>query len=139
MKYFSIGELSKRSQVKIPTIRYYEGIDLLPEPERSASNRRVYTENTLRQLSFIRRARELGFDLEAIRQLHELLKDPTQPCEGAHIIASERLAEINEKIRQLKDLKGKVELMLQCDHNHHVEDCSILEILDGEKEKHNAT
>src|SRR5258708_13295035 len=64
-----IGELSKRSGVKIETIRYYERVKMLPAPPRSASGRRVYGTMDLRILAFIRRSRELGFSLDEIRPL----------------------------------------------------------------------
>ena len=62
-----IGELSKRSGVKIETIRYYERVKMLPAPPRTASGRRVYGTTDLRILAFIRRSRELGFSLDDIR------------------------------------------------------------------------
>jgi len=75
---FPIGKLSQASEVKVPTIRYYEEIGILPEPERSAGNQRLYTQETLERLSFIRHARELGFTLEAIRELLSLSDNPNQ-------------------------------------------------------------
>jgi len=126
----AIGELSNTSGVKIPTIRYYESIGLMPEPERTESNRRVYSHESLRKLRFIRHARELGFDMEAIRQLQELTQHPDQPCDNVHVIAEERLAEIDKKISHLIDLKKKISSMT-CGHNHMtVENCRILKSLD---------
>src|SRR4029077_3493795 len=65
----SIGELSRRTKVKIETIRYYERIEMLPAPPRTASGRRGYGPGDTRTLAFIRRARELGFTLDEIRAL----------------------------------------------------------------------
>ena len=74
-----IGEAARQSGVKVPTIRYYEQIGLLPAPPRSEGNRRSYEATDLRRLSFIRHARELGFEIEAIRALLTLQDDPAQP------------------------------------------------------------
>ena len=63
---FSIGELSKRTKVKVPTIRYYEEMGLLTEAERTSGNQRRYDKEGLERLSFIRHARDLGFSIEAI-------------------------------------------------------------------------
>lgn len=64
---FSIGQLSKRTGVKIPTIRYYEQMGLIDAPERSEGNQRRYTKDGLGRLSFIRHSRDLGFLIEDIR------------------------------------------------------------------------
>ena len=59
--FLTIGELSSESGVQIETIRYYESIKLMPEPERTSGKQRRYTQNDVKRLSFIRHARELGF------------------------------------------------------------------------------
>ena len=75
----TIGKLGEAAGVKVPTVRYYEEIGLLPQPERSAGNQRLYGRRTLERLSFIRHARELGFPLGAIRDLLSLADRPDQP------------------------------------------------------------
>ena len=87
MTEMPIGEIARRSQVKVPTIRYYEQIGLLPPPPRSEGNRRLYGMRDLRRLSFIRHARDLGFEIDAIRTLLTLQDNPTQPCAEADSIA----------------------------------------------------
>ena len=72
----TIGKLSKTAGVKVPTIRYYEEIGLLPEAERSAGNQRLYGTATMDRLTFIRHARELGFTLEAIRDSAQPVRYP---------------------------------------------------------------
>jgi DNA-binding transcriptional MerR regulator len=99
-----IGEAARRSGVKAPTIRYYEQIGLLAAPPRSESNRRHYDTADLRRLAFIRHARELGFEIEAIRTLLALQDDPSQPCATADGIAKARLAEVEQRIRSLNAL-----------------------------------
>ena len=69
--------------MKVPTIRYYEQIGLLPAPPRTEGNRRTFDPGDLRRLAFIRHARELGFEIDAIRTLLTLQDDPHQPCATA--------------------------------------------------------
>jgi len=75
---FSIGELSKQTNVKVPTIRYYEEIGILEPATRTEGNQRRYDAAGLERLSFIRHARELGFSIEAITSLIELQEHPPQ-------------------------------------------------------------
>ena len=124
-----IGEAAKHSGVKAPTIRYYEQIGLLPAPPRSGGNRRYYRDADLRRLAFIRHARELGFEIEAIRTLLTLQDNPSQPCATADSIAKARLVEVEQRIRSLTALKGELELMVDgCSHGH-VATCRVIEVL----------
>ena len=83
----TIGKLGEAAGVKVPTIRYYEQIGLLPEAERSAGNQRLYGRKAMERLAFIRHARDLGFTLEAIRDLLSLSDRPDQSCAAADAIA----------------------------------------------------
>jgi DNA-binding transcriptional MerR regulator len=124
-----IGEAAKHSGVKAPTIRYYEQIGLLPAPLPTQGNRRAYGDADLRRLAFIRHARELGFEIEAIRTLLTLQDDPRQPCATADGIAKVRLAEVEQRIRSLTALKAELELMVDgCSHGH-VATCRVIEVL----------
>ena len=76
----SIGELSRRTGVKVPTIRYYKSVALMPAPPRSEGKQRRYSEPEVSRLIFIRHARELGFEIDAIRTLLALQDNPNQPC-----------------------------------------------------------
>ena len=91
---FSIGELSKRTKVKVPTIRYYEEMGLLAAPERTEGNQRRYDAAGLERLSFIRHARDLGFSIEAISSLIELQEHPDRSCQAATEIAVAQLADV---------------------------------------------
>lgn len=124
-----IGQAARRSGVKAPTIRYYEQIGLLAAPPRSEGNRRYYGDADLRRLAFIRHARELGFEIEAIRTLLTLQDDPTQPCATADSIARARLAEVEQRIHSLTALKAELELMVDgCSHGR-VATCRVIEVL----------
>ncbi|WP_431320311.1 MerR family transcriptional regulator [Rhizobium sp. YTU87027] len=129
MKKITIGEASRTSGVKVPTIRYYESIGLLPEPNRSEGNQRAYEPADLRRLAFIRHARELGFEVEAIRTLLTLQDDPHQSCASADAIAKARLIEVEQRIRSLMALKAELELMVEgCGHGR-VDQCRVIEVL----------
>ncbi len=125
----SIGDAAKLSGVKIPTIRYYEQIGLLPPSTRTAANRRVYDELDLRRLAFIRHGRELGFDIDAIRTLLTLQGAPNQPCAQADAIARERLVDVDQRIASLVALRDELRRMLQeCAHGR-IADCRVIEVL----------
>ena len=125
----SIGNAAKRSGVKVPTIRYYEQVGLLPSPPRTDGNRRFFDEAALRRLAFIRHARELGFDVDALRQLLDLSDQPERPCAEADVIARRHLAEIDSKISRLTALRSEVRRMLdECAHGR-VGECRVIQVL----------
>lgn len=113
---FSIGDVSRRAGVKVPTIRYYEQMGLIAEPERSEGNQRRYGRAELDRLMFIRHARDLGLGIEAIRELLELSDHPTRPCADADRIAAEQLAGVRAKIERLRKLEAELErIASNCD------------------------
>ncbi len=129
MKKITIGEAARQSGVKVPTIRYYEGIGLLSAPSRSEGNQRSYEPSDLNRLAFIRHARELGFEIEAIRTLLHLQDDPHQSCASADAIAKARLIEVEQRIRSLNALKAELEQMVEgCGHGR-VDQCRVIEVL----------
>lgn len=124
----AIGDLSRRTGVKIPTIRYYEQIGLLPSPVRTEGQQRRYGFEEVRRLNFIRHARDLGFEVEAIRQLLSLASDPNRSCGEVHDITKAHLDEVNDKITRLMALRDELEAMVACD-NRRVSECRIIEVL----------
>ncbi len=124
-----IGKAAALTGVKVPTIRYYEDIGLLPPPDRTESNRRVYGDETIRRLGFIRHARSLGFDIDAIRILLDLQDDPGRSCSEVDRIVEARLEETRERIRSLKQLETEFERMLESCSHGIVADCRIIEAL----------
>ncbi|WP_042249539.1 helix-turn-helix domain-containing protein [Paracoccus sp. PAMC 22219] len=125
----SIGKLSAATGVKVPTIRYYEDIGLLPEAERSAGNQRLYDLAAQERLAFIRHARELGFPLDSIRELLSLSDQPDMSCAAADVIATRQLAAVNDRIIRLQALQRELERMLaQCAHGT-ISDCMVIEVL----------
>jgi DNA-binding transcriptional MerR regulator len=122
-----IGAAARHSGVKVPTIRYYEQIGLLPAPPRSDGNRRQYDAGDLRRLAFIRHARELGFEIDAIRALLALQDHPHQSCAEAHQIACDRLAEVEQRITSLTALRNELERMVtRCAHGQ-IAECRVIE------------
>ncbi|MEP9369977.1 helix-turn-helix domain-containing protein [Xanthobacter sp. VNH20] len=135
-KDVSIGEAAKASGVKVPTIRFYEQIGLMPPLPRTEGNRRLYGAEDLRRLTFIRHARELGFEVDAIRALLALQDDPGQSCETADEIARARLVEVKQRIASLTALKKELERMIMgCSHGK-VGECRVIEILADHGECH---
>ena len=99
----SIGELSRRARVNIETIRYYERIKMLPAPPRTTNGRRVYGPVETRTLTFIRRFRELGFNLDQIRAVLALsAKNGQAACAEVRELAAQHLAEVRAKIADLR-------------------------------------
>src|ERR1700746_3895048 len=98
---FTIGWLAKATATNIETIRYYERIGLLPAPARTSGNYRSYGPDHLARLSFVRRSRELGFSLEAIRELLRLADEKDRDCAAVDAIARTHLVELKRKIADL--------------------------------------
>lgn len=126
---FSIGELSRRAQVKVPTIRYYEQIGLLAAPPRSEGKQRRYGEGDANRLNFIRHARELGFEINAIRELLDMSGQPDRSCEEADRIARHHLDEVDKRIARLTALRGELTHMIsECGHGR-VGECRVIQVV----------
>ena len=129
MSALSIGRLAAASDVKVPTIRFYELIGLLPVADRTASDRRVYAHPAIRRLAFIKHARQLGFGLEAIRTLLDLADDPERACGDANALAQEQLRAVEAKIAQLEGLRSELRRMVAADCPGPAADCRVIESL----------
>lgn len=125
----SIGKLSEATGVKVPTIRYYEQIGMLPQAERTAGNQRVYSKASADRLAFIRHARDLGFPLDAIRELLGLADNPDQPCAEVDRIAARQLVEVKARIARLTALQDELQRMLQQCACGTIADCRVIETL----------
>jgi DNA-binding transcriptional MerR regulator len=125
----TIGVLSKRTGVNIETIRYYERIRLIPPPPRTDSGRRLYGATDVRRLTFIRHARDLGFDIASIKTMLALQEVPEAPCEQVSRIATDQLEAVESRIRRLLRLRTELTRMIkECD-NGKVATCRIIEVL----------
>ena len=129
MADYSIGALSRDTGCKVPTIRYYEKVGLMPAPPRSQGNQRRYGEQHRQRLMFIRHSRDLGFSQDAIRELLTLSDDPDQPCEQADAIAQRQLEAVENRLAQLQALKAELEHMVHQCKGGTIASCQIIEIL----------
>lgn len=125
----SIGKLGEAAGVKVPTIRYYEQIGLIRPAGRSEGNQRLYDKGALIRLAFIRHARDLGFPLEAIRDLLALQDNPDQSCAAADAIARAQLEAVRRRLARLEALRCELERMVaHCAHGS-VAQCRVIEVL----------
>ena len=124
---YSIGALSKRTGVKVPTIRYYEQVGLLTRAERTQGNQRRYDKAGLDRLAFIKHGRDPGFSIGALIALIDLQDHPDQGCDEATGIARGQLKGVREKIARLKRLEQELSrIATSCDGASMSEDCAIL-------------
>jgi DNA-binding transcriptional MerR regulator len=125
-----IGTLAERTGVKVETIRYYEQVGLLPEPERSEGNQRRYGRAHVERLAFIKHGRDLGFAVESIRTLLRLSDTPGMACDEAHAIAAEHLEEVRDKIARLRSLEAELaRIATVCSGGVAASDCAVIEAL----------
>ena len=128
-KQLTIGNLANATDTKVETIRYYEHIGLLSAPARTSGNYRAYNPEHLNRLSFIRRARDLGFSLAQVRELLSLSDQRDRSCKAVDAIAREHLAEVDRKIADLSALRRELDNVIsQCGHGT-VADCRIIDAL----------
>jgi Cu(I)-responsive transcriptional regulator len=125
----TIGTLARKTGTKVQTIRYYEQIGLLPEPGRSAGGQRRYLPKDQDRLAFVRHARQLGFSLDAIRELLDLADNPHQSCAGADSIAQRQLKQVEQRLDRLKALQQELKRMIGECSGDRVADCRVLEVL----------
>ncbi|MBU2866894.1 MerR family transcriptional regulator [Pacificibacter marinus] len=126
----SIGMLSKRSGVKVPTIRYYEEIGILNEAERSAGNQRRYRDSDLERLAFVKHARQLGFSLDGIANLIALQEHPDRSCAEAGELARAQRQLVKDKIVRLQRLEQELTRISDgCTGQGTTGDCYVLSSL----------
>lgn len=124
-----IGQLSAETGTKVPTIRYYEDIGLLPEPERTAGNQRRYGKQQVDRLRFIRHCRDMGFPLADVRALLDLSDDPERSCASADTIARHQLQEVERRLASLASLRQELCRMIDQCAGGTVADCRVIESL----------
>lgn len=125
----TIGTLAKATETKVETIRYYERIGLLPAPDRSVANYRLYSHAHLDRLSFIRRARHLGFSIEQIRDLLGLSDQRERSCDAVDAITREHLADVDRKIADLQALRRELDSIISQCGCGTIAECRIIEAL----------
>lgn len=133
-RLFPIGTLARRTGTKVQTIRYYEHIGLIPEPGRTGGGQRRYSDVELDRLAFIRHARQLGFSLDAIRELLDLSDRPDHSCAQVDAVAQRQLKEVEARIARLEALRIELRRMIGECSADRVADCRILEVLRDHEE-----
>ncbi len=122
-----IGELATTTGVPSETIRYYEKIGLLPEPDRDSSGYRSYHPGHLDRLLFIKRCRNLDMAQEEIRELIRLAEQPEADCSGVDALLASHLNHVRERLKELASLEATlVQLQEACSDNRTVRECGIL-------------
>ncbi|RAU22454.1 Cu(I)-responsive transcriptional regulator [Paramagnetospirillum kuznetsovii] len=123
----NIGEAARRSGVSAKTIRYYEGIGLIPAAGRTASGYRAYSANEVETLRFIQRARSLGFSVDEVGTLLELWRDRSRASADVKAVALKHVTAIETKIAELESIRRTLlDLTNRCCGDDHP-DCPILD------------
>lgn len=128
-KNLTIGQLARETGTNVETVRFYEKAGLLPAPARTEGNYRAYERLHLNRLSFIRRARDLGFSLDQVRALLALSDDRDQSCAAIDAIAKAHRSEVERKIADLQSLKTELDRMIDQCGCGSVADCRIIDSL----------
>ena len=138
MQYFFIASLyfglvTKQIGVNSATVRYYEKIGLLPEPPRSNAGYRIFSEESINRIRFIKQAQELGFSLKEIKELLDLRVTPKATTSDVRKRATEKIADIGDKIKRLRGMKNSLEVLVEsCCNEASASECPILENLSSE-------
>lgn len=126
------GRLAELTGVNLETIRYYEGIGLMPDPGRTAAGHRVYGDAHRRRLSFIRRGRELGFAVEEVRALLGLAEPQRRSCDEVRMIAAAHLQDVRARIADLMRLETLLATTVDgCDARGATPACPVLDLLEA--------
>lgn len=133
---FSIGELARRTNVKVPTIRYYEQVGLLPEPPRTQGEQRRYDASHAARLNFIRHSRELGFEMEAIRELLNMSAQPDRSCVDVDALARRHIAQIDRRIAHLTSLRAELQHTVDECGRGRICECRVIETLADSSHQH---
>ncbi len=127
---FTIGQLASAVQIPISTVRYYERIRLLKAENRSQGNYRLYGESSLRQLRFIRAAQTSGFTLMDVRRLVGPTDGKSPSCGEVQALIEQRLAEIRERLKSLRQLQRALKASLKrCHEDNRAKCCHVIEPL----------
>ena len=127
----NIGQAARHSGLSAKMIRYYESIGLLKPANRSDSGYRLYSDDDLHTLAFIKRSRDLGFSLDEVGKLLTLWQDRQRASGDVKALARQHIEELNQKIRELTGLRDTVHELVQSCQGVHRPDCPILKDLES--------
>ena len=128
----NIGQAARHSGLSAKMIRYYESIGLLKAAHRTDSGYRVYGDDDLHTLAFIKRSRDLGFSLEEVGKLLTLWQDRQRASADVKALARQHIDELNQKIRELGQLRDTLQDLVEHCQGDHRPDCPILKNLESE-------
>ncbi len=127
--WLAIGALSERTGCKVETIRFYEREGLLPTPARSPRGYRLYSKDHLKRLTFIRRARALGFSIDEVRKLLTLADERKRPCAEVRVLAGAHLEDVRAKIADLRAMERVLrDTVARCADGRRA-NCALIEAL----------
>lgn len=126
----NIGEVSKRSEVNSRMIRRYEELGIIPKAGRSTSGYRQYSENDVHVLKFVKRSRELGFSMKAIKQLLSLWRNKSRPSSQVKSIAMKHISELEVKLNEIQLMLGTLNHLVKSCRGDQRPHCPILDELD---------
>ena len=131
MPMLTIGQVAKQTGVTVETVRFYEKQGLIAAPQRSESGYRQYSQETVKRVRFIQNAKEVGFTLKDIGELLALRQEPGTSCPDIKLRATQKIDEVDQKIRDLKRIREALtRMILKCGSRGAVSQCPILEELD---------
>ena len=132
MQTLTIGTLAKQARVNRETVRYYERRRLLPRPSRSVAGYRVFSDDALGRLRFIRHAKMLGFSLEEIKELLALRVRSIDTCPRVRERALVKIADIERKLVALQEMRRALnDLVSACSRRRRTDECPILKSLEA--------
>lgn len=129
LRGYGIGEMSRKTGVNIETVRYYERIGIMPEPDRTEGGTRQYNHDQLKLLHFVKRSRELGFNLEEVRALLKLVDRKDYSCGEVHSMTVDHLATVKRKLADLRRLEKALKSMAAECSQGELPDCPIIDEL----------
>jgi len=133
---YTRGQLAKKANINIETIRFYERKKLLPEPERTDSGYRIYSKEDLSRLNFFSLAKDHGFSLKEIKELLDLRISKKTNCETVRSISEEKIKKVDEKIHELKRIKRALQQLVNaCHKGGPTGDCPILDAFEVQNNK----
>lgn len=136
MAGMTIGKLARQADIGVETVRFYERRGLIDDPPRLSSGYRQYPAETVDRLRFIKRAKELGFSLDEIRELLDLSTQPAKNREQVRTKAQAKIDDIDRRMADLSRMKETLsKLTTACEQGDADEDCPILSALDGRSTK----
>lgn len=127
----TVGRIARLAEVGIPTMRFYERAELLPKPTRTAANYRLYPEDVVTRIRFIRRAQQLGFTLKEIKDLLELRVSRRASCAEVRSRAEAKISDIKARIHSLQQMsRALTKLADECEARGGSTGCPLLEFLE---------